>query len=374
MRPPLSQKEKQKIDPSDINKILLIRLRRIGDVIMTTPALSILRKNFPRAFISYVVEEPYKELVEDHPHVDEVLALPENQNTRGLLRFIRSIRKQGFDAVLDFHSGPRASWITFFSGAKLKVGYRIKYRNFIYHISVPRNRKNGFYHSVENHINLVKALGVQVSAIPPLSLPRPKREDVQKIKNFITENRLHDTKVVVIHISAGNEFRNWGADKIIELTKRLSLHSEVKVVLVGTDEDRDAEALIIKESPASLYSLVGRLKLKELRELILSSSLFVGPDSGPMHLAASTSTPIVAYFGPTLPANFAPWKAKATLIEKGFDCRPCKQRQCIYNDFRCLRSINPEEVYTACLRFLKGKESQKQGHDEDNPEVKKKQE
>jgi lipopolysaccharide heptosyltransferase II len=370
MRPPLSQKEKQKIDPSDINKILLIRLRRIGDIIMTTPALSILRENFPHASISYVVEEPYRELVEDHPHVDEVLAVPENLNTRGLLRLIRRIRKQGFDAVLDFHSGPRASWITFFSGTKLKVGYKVKYRNFVYHIAIPRNRENEPYHSVENHVNLVKALGVEVSAIPPLSLPRPKREEIQKIKNFIAENRLHDTKVVVIHISAGNEFRNWGSDKIIGLIKRLSPHPEVKVVLVGTDEDRDAEALIIKESPAPIYSLVGQLNLKELRELIFSSSLFVGPDSGPMHIAASTPTPIVAYFGPTLPANFAPWKAKATLIEKSFDCRPCKQRQCIHRDFRCLRSIDPEEVYTACLGFLKGNESQKNGHDEDDSEVK----
>ena len=357
MRPPLSQKEKQKIDPSDINKILLIRLRRIGDILMTTPALSILRENFARAFIAYIVEEPYKELVEDHPHIDKVLSLPKNQKISDFLRFMRKIRKQSFDAVLDFHSGPRASWITLFSGAKLKVGYRIRYRNFVYHISIPRNRKNGPYHSVENHVNLVKALGIKVSAIPSLSLPQSKKEDVQKIKNFITENRLHDSKVVVIHISAGNEFRNWGADKIIGLTKRLSLHPEVKVILVGTDEDRDAEALIIKESHAPIYPLVGNLNLRELRELILSSSLFVGPDSGPMHIAASTPTPIVAYFGPTLPANFAPWKAKAILIEKDFDCRPCKQKQCIWKDFRCLRSINPEEVYMACLRFLKGEES-----------------
>jgi heptosyltransferase-1 len=162
---------------------------------------------------------------------------------------------------------------------------------------------------------------------------------------------------VVIHISAGNEFRNWGTDKIRGLTKRLSLHPDVTIVLVGTDEDKNAEELILKENPAPLYSLVGKLSLKELRELILSSSLFVGPDSGPMHIAASTSTPIVSYFGPTLPANFAPWKAKAILIEKDFDCRPCRQRKCWYKDFRCLRSVEPEEVYTACLRFLEGEEN-----------------
>jgi len=108
----------------------------------------------------------------------------------------------------------------------------------------------------------------------------------------------------------------------------------------------------LKKSKRSPLSLVGKLNLREVKELISYSSLFVGPDSGPMHIAASTSTPIVALFGPTLPANFAPWQAKAYLIEKKFDCRPCKQRQCIHEDFRCLRSITPEEVYQACLRLI----------------------
>lgn len=354
MRPPLNLKGKQRIDPSTIKKILLIRLRRIGDIIMTTPALSLLRENFPHAFISYVVEEPYRELVEDHPSLDEVLVLPQKQKKTDFFRFIRSVRKAGFDAVLDFHSGPRSSWMTLFSGARLKVGYRIKYRNFIYTISVPRSRKNGLYHSVENHANLVKALGVSVSAIPALSLPRAKEEEVRKIKNFISENKLAASKIVVLHISAGNEFRHWGTHNIVALTKHLSLHPETKIILVGTEEDKEAEVLIMKGSPAPLFSLVGRLNLRELKELIRSSSLFVGPDSGPMHIAASTSTPIVAYFGPTLPANFSPWKAKAFLIEKDFDCRPCTQRQCVSKDFRCLRSIKPHEVYNACLHFLEG--------------------
>lgn len=98
--------------------------------------------------------------------------------------------------------------------------------------------------------------------------------------------------------------------------------------------------------------MVGKLNLREVRELISRSALFVGPDSGPMHIAATTSTPIVALFGPTLPAHFSPWQAKAYLIEKDFDCRPCRQKRCIYEDFRCLRSITPDEVFQACLRFI----------------------
>ena len=352
MRRPLNQKGPQKIDPSAIKKILLIRLRRIGDIIMTTPALSVLREIFPKAHLSYVVEEPYQELAEGNPILSEVLILPQNQSTKDFLRFIRQIQKKKYDVVLDFHGGPRASLMTLFSKAKLKIGYRIKYRNFIYDIVLPRSHKEGPIHSVENHLNLVKALGVSINTSPPLSLPPATADEAERVRNLIEENNLTDSKIVVLHISAGNEFRHWGIENLVGLSRLLSQNPEIKIVLIGTDEDKNAEQIILKESQAPLASLVGRLNLRELRELISSSSLFIGPDSGPMHIAASTPTPIVSYFGPTLPAHFAPWQAKALMIEKEFDCRPCKQRRCVYKDFRCLRSIKPEEVYEACLRFI----------------------
>lgn len=319
---------------------------------MTTPALSALRENFPQAHLSYVVEKPYRELVEGNPNLDEILVLPKSQSTIDFLRFIHRIRKEKYDVIFDFHGGPRASLIVLFSKAKLKIGYRIKYRNFIYDIILPRGRKNGYFHSVENHINLVKALGVPISTTPALYLPLAKENEAERVKKLIKEYGLVGFKIVVLHISAGNEFRNWGVENLVELTKLLSQHPDVKIVLIGAEEDKNAEEIILKKSPIPLISLVGRFNLRELRELILSSSLFVGPDSGPMHIAASTPTPIVAYFGPTLPAHFAPWQAKAFVIEKEFDCRPCKQKRCLYEDFRCLRSIKPEEVHRASFHFI----------------------
>jgi len=352
MRQPLSQRGRQRIDPSDIKKILIIRLRRIGDIIMTTPALSALRKGFPNAFISYVVEKPYRELVEGHPELDKVIVLEKKQGARDFFRLIRSIRKEKYDVVLDFHGGPRASLITFFSKAKLKIGYRIKYRNFIYHIKLARKPETGQLHSVESHINFVRALGVDIKSPSPLNLPHARKDEAEKVEKILKENGLEGFKIITIHIGAGNEFRDWGTDNWIELIDFLAQRNDVKIVLIGANEDKEAEKEILKRIKGSTLSQVGKLNLREVRELISHSSLFAGPDSGPMHIAASTSTPIVALFGPTLPANFAPWQAIASLIEKKYDCRPCKQRECVYKDYRCLRSITPEEVYQACLRFI----------------------
>ncbi|MFC2169234.1 glycosyltransferase family 9 protein [Acidobacteriota bacterium] len=342
----------QRIDRQTIKKILLIRLRRIGDIIMTTPAVSALKSGFPNASISYIVEEPYRELVEGNPNLDRILVLKKKQSRKDFLKFARQIRREKYDAVIDFHGGPRASLITCFSKARLKVGYKIKYKNFIYHIKLPRGHQNELIHSVENHINLVRALGVDTETSPPLFLPQAKKTDIEKVKAFISENRLDESKIISLHIGAGNRFRDWGVDNLINLANLLSRQPDVKIVLIGADEDKKVESDLLNKSSAPLLSLVGKLNLRELREIIFLSALFVGPDSGPMHIAATTPTPIVAYFGPTLPAHFAPWKAKTRLIEKDFDCRPCKQKSCIYEDFRCLRSISPEEICEACTYFL----------------------
>jgi len=372
MRPALSRKEPSKPDPTKFQKILLVRLRRIGDIVMTTPAVTALKKALPRASLTYVVEEPFRRLVEGNPCLADVLVLKTGGSSsrtvgrpddfhesdsspasRPALRFIelvRHIRAARYDALIDFHGGPRASWLTLFSGAGHKVGYMIKNKGFLYDIVVPRGPAEGHIHSVVNHVNLVKALGVEVPEIPRLFLPGPKKEEAGDVDRFIRENGLQGSKIVVLHIGAGNRFREWGTENHAALAGLLQKTQEAKVVLVGGRENEAAARVIIRKAQA--HSLVGRNSLIELRELIARAALFVGADSGPMHIAATTQTPIVALFGPNIPAIVAPWKAKVRIVEKALGCRPCKQRECVHTDFRCLRSISPEEVFKACAEFL----------------------
>jgi lipopolysaccharide heptosyltransferase II len=352
MRQPLNRSGKPKINLSSTKKILLIRLRRIGDIVMTTPAVTALRNGLPQAFISYVVEEPYSQLIEGNPNLDKAVILPRNVSAGDFFKFIRQIRKEKYDLIVDFHGGPRAFLIALLSGARLKAGYRTKYKHFIYDIKLPRDPQEGSEHSVEGHLNLVRALGIEIPSTPLLCLPDARETERNDIQKLWRENSLENAKAVVIHISAGNEFRDWGIDNLAVLISQLSEIPGVKTILIGGEDDRKAAQEIREKCKAPLISFVGHLNLSKLRHIISLSSLFVGPDSGPMHIAASTKTPIVAYFGPTLPATFSPWKADAHILEKEFDCRPCRQRQCVYDDFRCLRNITPKEVFNACLDYL----------------------
>lgn len=350
------------------SKILIIRLRRIGDVVMTTPALTLLKQHFPKARLTYLVEEPYRRLVEGHPGLDRVIAIPPKQRFKDFVRLIREVRREGYDILLDLHGGPRASWITFWSRAKIKAGYAIEGKGFLYDIRVFRRGENGPIHSVQNHANLVRALGAEFddAEIPALSLPAAKPDEVEHVRAILaTEGQQpchsersegsHPTSLVVLHIGAGNRFRDWGAKNIASLTELLSRLPNVKIALIGAAADQKAQAEILAQAKGPVIPLAGWLSLIEIRELIGRAALFVGPDSGPMHLAASTATPIVAYFGPTLPAHFAPWRPqgnRTVILEKDIPCRPCKQRECLTNDFRCLLTITPDEVFAACRPFL----------------------
>jgi len=332
-------------------KILLIRLRRTGDIILTTPAVAALRAAFPKAFLTYIVEGPFARLVRGHPHLDKVIVLSPKAGRREFLAVVREIRREKFDAVLDFHGGPKASLFTLLSGARTRVGYEVKYRRLIYNRRVPRAYAEGPVHSAANHLNLVKALGADVRKAPPLSLPEATAKERKNVDRLMKE--AGRGKKVVLHIGAGNRFRDWGVENIVRLIGLISGLRGVRVVLAGGRDDREAEKEIQIRAGGRVPSLVGRVNLIELREAIRRSVLFVGPDSGPMHIAASTSTPIVAVFGPTLPAHFAPWQARAVIVESDLECRPCRQKKCVTGDYRCLRTVTPEQVFKACRRFLR---------------------
>jgi len=348
----LNRREKLRLDPASVKHILLIRLRRIGDIIMTTPALAALRQACPSAEITYVVDEPYRELVEGHTALRQVICLPRKLSAREFLHQVKQLRRTKYDAVIDLHSGPRASLLTLFCRAGLKIGYKIKYRHVFYNIKVPRKSLSGHVHSVENHINAIQAAGIPVPSIPPLSMAAESEAEKRNVRALLSQFGLNDDAFLSLHIGAGNKFREWGTDNLIKFIDLLDEQASFPVILTGSSEDGPATDMILSGCRKPPFSLVGRLGLRELRHLIGLSRLFVGSDSGPMHIAATTSTPIVAYFGPTLPAHFAPWKADAVILEKDIPCRPCRQTECITNDFRCIRGITPEDVFNACRPFL----------------------
>jgi predicted lipopolysaccharide heptosyltransferase III len=349
-------------------KILLVRLRLIGDVVFTTPAVRALRRRFPDAHLTYLVEPDAAPVVRGNPHLDRVLIVPRPAGRGSLvadLRLASALRSSRFDLVIDFHGGPRSCWLTLATGAPKRIGYTVSGRSWMYTERVARPRALRARHSVENQWDLLTPLGIG----PPDPARDPTEMTADPAAATSVERRLRDAgisgdeELIVLHVSAGNPFRRWPEAAFTGLVARLADRERRRVIVTSGPSDRNA-ALAVREAarrllPARAASRVmdpGDFDLAELRALIDRAALFVGGDSGPLHVASTTRTPIVGLFGPTLAARSAPWRDPRWIAESielaDLACRPCDQRHCVTHDYRCLGNITVEMVAAAAERVL----------------------
>jgi len=346
------------------HKILLVRLRQIGDVAFTTPAVAAIRRRYPDAQITYLVEPAAASIVLQNPNLDEVLVVPRQSLWRDLRLGMR-LRRRRFDLAVDFHGGPRASLLTWLSGAPVRVGYDVLGRSWMYTRVVDRPRELRRRHSVVNQWDLLTALGFE----PPTPSANPIEIALDPAAAAAVERRLTAAgvapgeAVVVVHVSASSPFRRWPAPAFVETVASLAVRGRRRVVVTSGPSDRGAAERIIEAARARLAAgcaerilSCGDFSLAELRALLERSAVYIGGDSGPLHIAASTRVPIVALFGPTPSERSIPWRdgalATAAIEVDGLPCRPCDQRVCTPGDFRCLTGIEPGRVIEAAEGFL----------------------
>ena len=349
-------------------KILLVRLRLIGDVVFTTPLIGALRRQFPDAHLTYVVEPLAAPVLRGNPQIDNLIVL---ERPRGLARIrtdiamARRLHRERFDLAIDLHGGPRSAWLTWASGARRRIGYPIKGRTWMYTDVVPA--ADGLRrHSVINQWDLLIPLGITPPdpARDPVYMP----EDVEaaaQIDQRLTVAGIAAHPLVVIHVSAGNAFRRWPEAAFIDLIGMLVRRDPSRrVLLTSGPSDAAAAARIAAAARTQLGALapgvpaLGEFTLSELRALIARAAVYIGGDSGPLHIAATTSVPIVTLLGPTLAERSSPWRGPNLVVENvdagPLPCRPCRQRECEPGDFRCLTRITPAQVAAAAERAMTG--------------------
>jgi lipopolysaccharide heptosyltransferase II len=352
-------------------RILVVRLRQIGDVVFTTPAVHALRQRFPDAYLTYLVEPAAAPVVLHNPHLNDVIVAPRASGMRGFLADLglgRRLRKARYDIAIDFHGGPRASLLTWLSGAPLRIGYEIVGRSWMYTRRVARPRTLRPRHSVENQWDLLTSLGI---APPdrtafPVEMPVDARTVVSVAGRLPPKPSADSDELIIVHVSAGNPFRRWPPEHFVELVVALiNRNARRRVILTSGPSEHDAAERITSAARASTTPEAaarvlscGEFSLAELRALCARAVLYVGGDSGPLHIAATTAVPIVGLYGPTLPARSAPWRSPDFITESvdagPLPCRPCDQRVCAPGDFRCLTWIAPGEVIAAAERALAG--------------------
>jgi lipopolysaccharide heptosyltransferase II len=349
--------------------ILLVRLRLIGDVVFTTPAIRALRRHYPDARLTYIVEEEAAPVVLENPHLDEVIVAC-SPHARGRWRsdlaLIRRLRRERYDLAIDFHGGPRSSLLTWASGAPRRIGYEVAGRSWMYTTRVPRPRALRPRHSVVSQFDVLLPLGIPAPdpEIDATEMPEAPGAAVTVERRLADAGVGRQNPLIVVHVSAGNPFRRWPVPSFVDLVCRLATADpQRRIILTSGPSDAEAassvaEGVRARLAPAQRSAVVrcGEFDLPQLRALVGRAALYIGGDSGPLHVAGTTGVPVVGLYGPTLPVRSQPYRSasfvSAAAEVQGLACRPCNQRRCEPGDFRCLSGISPEQVATLAERSL----------------------
>ncbi len=335
-----------------LENILVIKLRYIGDVLLTTPLLRNLRTNYPHARITVLVNSGTENILQNNPCVDQVRVLPRG-NVFQQLQFFRSLRKCRYDCVIDLSDGDRSAIITALSGSPMKIGFNHegRWRGKVYSWSL--YGQYGTMHMLDYHAQTLIPLGIE-PRVCALEL-NVRNKESQAAEEMLASYGLRDKKWVMLHPAARYWFKAWPPERFAVLGDAL-IGEGYQVILIGSENERGIADEVMQGAEQKFISLVGKTNLRDLPALMKRCSLFVGNDAGPMHMAAAVDCPVISLFGPTDPAVWGPPGKFCHTIYKGLDCRECFHPGCFRGDDSCMKLITVDEVFQAAKRALAGEE------------------
>ncbi|MCK5013729.1 MAG: glycosyltransferase family 9 protein [Candidatus Omnitrophica bacterium] len=322
------------LDRSKINKILVVSLTNIGDVILTFPVIDILKRDFPSAGLSVVIGPKAESLFCGNPHLDNIYVFDKHQLPLKTLSWVLELRRQYFDLVVDL----RNTAIPFIIAPRYRTSCRVD--------------KASNVHMRDKHLSRLSSVydfEVEAIAARALFIPDP---DKNHIKEFINTKIGIGQKYVVIAPGAADSSKQWSEEKFAYVCDRLIADHNVKIVFVGDEKDRNVVRRIDKLMESGSLNLCGRTSLVQLAELFRHCFFTIVNDSAPMHLASYLNVPVLALFGPTEPQKYGPWGTRSHMIKKGFDCPACREPKNAYKH-TCMQAISTEDVLGAMDHFIR---------------------
>ncbi|HDD43971.1 MAG TPA: glycosyltransferase family 9 protein [Candidatus Desulfofervidus auxilii] len=335
-------------------KLLLMKLRYIGDSIWMLPVINNLKWNYPHLKLSVLVNEGTEDFFYLNPLVDEVLTFPRKKvkSRFGFLRFlkfIKKIRKKNFDTVIDLTDADRPALISFLSGAKIRISYdnEHKPRRFLYTHKV--NAKINKKHMVEYHLDLLKELGIKIHDTSiKIQIP-------DHILNNLYQRfpQLHNTKrKLLIHPGARNPLRQWGTKNFAKVIS--AVKDKYDIILIAAPNETHLIKDIISQINFKPLIATTELNLIEFAGICKICDLYLGNDTGPLHIAAAVGTFVIGIFGPTFSHLAGPWTERKIIFEAPADlkCRGCYQEFCLNQEYKaCLKTISPKVIISAILNL-----------------------
>lgn len=337
-------------------KVLIIQLRRIGDILLTTPVLPYIKNIFPDATIDFLIEPMGKSVLETNPFINELLIYDKNKT----FGEIRRIRQRKYDVVFDFFSNPRTRYLSFLSGIPQRVAYQAGFRSIFYNVRSPQPPAPEYV--PKRKVRLVQYWLRQIgqSAPNPTSY-RPAlyltNNDLAFAETWMHQENLSPRGFSVLAPASRRATREWGWEKYRALALELNLKSQHPVYLAWGPGEEDLMAKV-RHGVEDKIKLLPKCSMREMGALLKNASFLVANDSGPVHLAVAMKTPTITLYGPTRPVD---WNPSYTELEKGLtdivlqapgvDCLGCHLNECPIGHL-CMEKIDVNFVYNACVKII----------------------
>ena len=356
-------------------KILVVQTSFLGDVVLTTPLLSEVKRRFPGAEVAILCTPRAKSLLARNPDVDEIIVddkKGDGRGWRGFWRKAKDLRARGFTMALSPHKSFRSALLLFLAGIPYRVGFRQSAGWFFYHCRVARDPTR---HDVERNLAILQPFGID-----PGECQKNLRIEVNPRTRETVGRMFHSLGIerngVIFGLNPGSVWatKRWSAEGYAELMGHLKRRYQCEILLFGGPEDREIIARIQELSGNVGVSLVGKIGLEELPCALEWCDVFITNDSGPMHIAVARGIPVVAVFCATVPSlGFYPYSSRAVVVEKALPCRPCSShggRRCPLGTEDCIRLINAGDVLRGVERLLSGRNGfRSEGPDSHLPEL-----
>jgi len=339
-------------DWSEVRKVLLVRLRSIGDTVLSTASALALKRFLPDVQVDILVEDWVAPLLANHPHLSNVVVL-ERGGLMARARAARELRAANYDVVYNLHGGTTATFLTRATGARHRVGYKTyQYAQFHNHqapspLLLWGQQKT---HSVEQQLALPGWTGVPVTDRPRTQLGIAP-EAAESVRRQLASVGLEDRKIALIHPAAAFATKQWAAENFARVAEYVADHGFAPLAIVAPHEKAVLDDLV---EASSVQVVTFDLSLPEVTALTARSQLFIGNDSGIAHIAAAVATPSVVIFGSSNIAHWRPWNsAAAEVVFEEMPCQPCHGYFCEkFAQPECILRVPVTRVTAAIDRVL----------------------
>ena len=337
--------------PLPEDSILVVRMSSVGDIVLTEPVTAALRRAYPSARIGFAVKRQYVDLVASNPAVDTVHLL-EDSSLSALWRLCREVRAQGYSAVVDLHRNARSFALTVCSRASLATAYRKRELGDSLRVRLWRRPFRVSRMLVERYLDALAPLGLRPEYRKPVF--HLSATDIEWAGRHLDGLGLAPGAYAVVVPGALWPTKRWPPERFAAVAETIVTESGLGVLLLGSPSERQLCDEIAGQAGAGVLVDAGDTELGQMAALINSARVFIGNDSGPMHIATAVGTPTVAIFGPTDPGQFD--FENDEVIYADLECSACSfygTETCRLGHWECMQSMSSELVLAAARRLLR---------------------